>query len=69
MVCGVRTRPKHRQIGSLLGLFAAFIFVADPVGCTAPSFKIDANPLTMDGTEVTACSSSYHGHDEDDYGG
>jgi hypothetical protein len=41
--------------GSLLALFYAFIFVADPVGCTTP-FKIDAHPPTLDGTEVTACS-------------
>ncbi len=62
-------KPDELRInGFLLGLFPTFIFVADPVGCTAP-FKIDAHPLTLDGTEVTACSSSYHGHNKDDYGG
>jgi hypothetical protein len=53
--------------GSLLGLFPAFIFVADPVGCTTP-LKIDAHFPTLAGTEVTTCSSSYHGHNEDDHG-
>jgi hypothetical protein len=53
--------------GSLLALFPAFIFVMDPVGWHLS--KLMFTLTTLDGTDVDACSSSFHGHDEDDYGG